>query len=89
MPKAHWKIQNQRTKVLNLARDLARSGQHQTHHSILAELEIVEGFADAYGRLTDQVISSQLDRLCAMAQAPARASKLAAFLAKARQAARH
>jgi hypothetical protein len=32
MPKAHWKIQNQRTKVLNLARDLARSGQHQTHH---------------------------------------------------------
>ena len=53
MPKAHWKIQNQRTKVLNLARDLARSGQHQTHHSILAELEIVEGFADAY-RLSDR-----------------------------------
>ena len=89
MPKAHWKIQNQRTKVLNLARDLARSGQHETHRSILAELEIVEGFADAYGRLTDQVISSQLDRLCAMAQAPARASKLAAFLAKTRQAACH
>ena len=89
MPKAHWKIQNQRTKVLSLVRVLARSGQHQTHRSILAELEIVEGFADAYGRLTDQVISSQLDRLCAMAQAPARASKLAAFLAKTRQAARH
>jgi hypothetical protein len=75
--------------VLNLARVLARSGQHQTHRSILAELEIVEGFAEAYGRLTDQVISSQLDRLCAMAQAPARGSKVAAFLAKTRQAARH
>ncbi|MCD6052417.1 MAG: hypothetical protein K0Q55_3835 [Verrucomicrobia bacterium] len=71
MPKAHWKIQNQRTKVLNLARVLARSGQHQTHHSILAELEIVEGFADAYRSLTDRAISSQLDRLCAMAQVPA------------------
>jgi hypothetical protein len=89
VPKAHWKIQNQRTKVLNLARALARSGQHETHHSILAELEIVEGFVEAYGRLTDQVISSQLDRLCAMAQAPARGSKVAAFLAKTRQAARH
>jgi hypothetical protein len=88
MPKAHWKIQNQRTKVLNLARDLARSGQHQTHHSILAELEIVEGFVDAYRSLTDRAISSQLDRLCAMAQAPAR-SKLATFLAKTRQAAGH
>jgi hypothetical protein len=89
VPKAHWKIQNQRTKVLNLARVLARSGQHQTHRSILAELEIVEGFADAYRSLTDRAISSQLDRLCAMAQVPPRASELAAFLEKTRQAARH
>ena len=89
MPKAHWKIQNQRTKVLKLARDLARSGQHETHHSIVAKLEIVEGFADAYRSLTDRAISAQLDRLCAMAQVPARASELAAFLAKTRQAARH
>jgi hypothetical protein len=89
MPKAHWKIQNQRTKVLNLARDLTRSGQHETHHSILAELEIVEGFAEPYRHLTDQVISYQLDRLCAMAQAPAGASKSAAFVGKMRQAARH
>ena len=64
MPKAHWKIQNQRTKVLNLARDLARSGQHQTHHSILAELEIVEGFAEAYGRLTESNLIPARQALC-------------------------
>jgi hypothetical protein len=30
-------------------RDLARSGQHETHHSILAELEIVEGLLRLIG----------------------------------------
>jgi hypothetical protein len=76
--------------VLKIARDLARSGQHENHHSIFAELEIVEGFADARRCLTDRVISAQLDRLCAMAQASAQASPsaLAAFLADMREGAR-
>jgi hypothetical protein len=42
------------------SRDLARSGQHEIHHSILAELEIVGGFADASRSLTDRAISEQL-----------------------------
>jgi hypothetical protein len=88
--KGHWKLQGQRTKILKLARCLARSGQHQSHGSIVAEFELLEGFADAHRCLTDRVISAQLDRLCAMAQASAQAGalSLAAFLAETRQAAR-
>ena|SRR5918995_5108219 len=90
MPNAYWNTQLQRTKVLGLARDLARSGQHENHHSILRELELLDGFAAAHRCLTDRVISAQLDRLCAMAQASAQAEtpRLAGFIAKTRQAAR-
>ena len=89
MPTAYWDRQLQRTKVLKLARDLARSGQHENHQSILMELEVVEGFAAAHRCLTDRVISAQLDRLCAMARsAQTEAPDLVAFLAKTRQAAR-
>ena len=90
MPEAFWNTQRQRTKVLGLARDLARSGRHENHHSILPELAAVEGFAAAHRCLTDRAISAQLDRLCAIAQAsaPAAARDLAAFLANTRQAAR-
>ena len=59
-------------------------------HSILPELVAVEGFAAAHRCLTDRAISTQLDRLCTMAQAaaPAGAPDLAEFLANTRQAAR-
>jgi hypothetical protein len=56
----------QRQRVLNRARDLARSGQHPDHKSIIAHLEPMEGFAEAGDRLRD--IRGQLDRLCALAQ---------------------
>ena len=90
MPEPFWNTQRQRTKVLGLARDLARSGQYENHHSILPELVAVEGFAAAHRCLTDRAISAQLDRLCTMAQAsaPAGAPDLAEFLANTRQAAR-
>jgi len=88
--RGHWQLQGQRTKILKLARGLARSGQHKSHCSIVAELELLEGFSDAHRCLTDRVISAQLDRLCAMAQGSAQAGalSLAAFLAETRQAAR-
>ena len=73
MPTEYWERQLQRTKVLKLARDLARSGQHENHQSILMELEVVEGFAEVHRCLTDRVICAQLDRLCAMAHASAQA----------------
>jgi hypothetical protein len=56
-----------RKRVLNAARDLARSGRYSGHASILVELEPMEGFAESQDRL--QVIRSQLDHLCALAQA--------------------
>jgi len=60
------KLSDQRVRVLNRARALARSGQHPDHKSILAELEPMEGFAETLDRL--QLIRSQLDRLCTLAQ---------------------
>ena len=52
--------------MLNRARELARSGRHPDHKSIIAELETVDGLADASARL--QGVRSQLDLLCALAQ---------------------
>jgi hypothetical protein len=76
------KAQAQRGKLLQLARHLARSGQHENHLTIIAELA---ANTDARRYLADRVISAQLDRLCAMAQSSAaNAGSLAAFLADMR-----
>ena len=76
-----WKAYGQRSKVLNLARDLARSGQHADHRSIIAHIELVGDFADVRDRLVDRAIRSQLDRLCLLAQAsPVRKHPRAASL---------
>ncbi len=58
--------QKQRARLLNRARELARTGRHPDHKSILAQLEAVEGFADAAKEIAP--IRLQLDRLCAMKQ---------------------
>jgi hypothetical protein len=47
-----------RKRVLDLARDLAWSGRYPDHKSIFAQLETMDGFADARDRL--QVLHSQL-----------------------------
>lgn len=56
-----------RKRVLDAARDLARSGQHPDHKSIIPQIESMEGFAETRDRLKD--IRLQLDRLCALAKA--------------------
>jgi hypothetical protein len=61
-----WKIRIQSVKLLNRARQLARSGGHADHRTIFAQLEMMDGFADARARLGD--FRSQLDRICALAQ---------------------
>jgi hypothetical protein len=58
----------QRAKLLNQARELARTGAHADHKSILPCLETQEGFAEARSRLEDRTFQAQLDRLCALAQ---------------------
>jgi hypothetical protein len=82
----HSERQVQRAKVLRLARGLARSGLHEDHRTIVTELlHPTGGFSDAYGCLTERVISAQLDKLCAMAQSsPANPRSLAVFLADVR-----
>ena len=88
MAEGPWSLKGQRTKVLRLARDLAPSGQHQSHRSIVEDLKQVEAFAEAHRCLTNRAISAQLDRLCAMASVQAGAASLAAYIAETRQAAR-
>ncbi len=59
--------QRQRARLLNRARELARTGRHPDHRSILAQLETVEGFAEAAKEI--EPIRFQLDRLCAVRRA--------------------
>ncbi len=59
-------IRTRRGKLLNRARDLARSGRYADHRSIFAELETIDDFADAWGRVEE--FRAQLDRICALAQ---------------------
>jgi hypothetical protein len=56
----------QRKRVLDVARDLARSGCHTDHRSIFAQIETMDGFSNARNGL--QVIRSQIDHLCALAK---------------------
>ncbi len=58
--------QRQRARLLNRARELARTGRHQDHKSIVAQLEAVEGFAEATKQI--ELIRFQIDRLCSMAR---------------------
>ena len=84
----HHEIYAQRAKLLKRARDLARSGQHDSHITIAMQLHGEIDFPDAHRCLTDRTISSQLDRLCAMAQSTAQTSPrpLVAVLADIRAA---
>ena len=59
-------IRARRGKLLNCARDLARSGRYADHRSIFAELETINDFASAWGGV--EAFRSQLDRVCALAQ---------------------
>jgi hypothetical protein len=53
---------------MNHARDLARSGAHPDHKSILPHLEAMEGFSHVRSHFEDRTLRTQLDRLCALAQ---------------------
>lgn len=58
-----------RKKVLDVARELARSGQYEDHKSIISHLETLENFEHVRDRLEDSAFRVQLDKLCAMARA--------------------
>ena len=59
-------VAQQRRKLLDHARELARSGRHADHRSIVAEIEQMEGFALAQARFQEYAFLAQLDRMCRM-----------------------
>src|SRR5215213_8875674 len=86
----YTQVQAQRTKLLQKARKLARSGEHENHLAIVSELEESGEFFEVHRCLTNQIIGGQLDKLCAMAQASAVSSlrPLSIVLAEMRAAPR-
>src|SRR4051812_45307954 len=57
-----------RAKVLNHARDLARSGEHADHQTIIPHVAALEGFEAVRSVFEDRAICVQLDLLCATAR---------------------
>jgi hypothetical protein len=60
-----WKTYNERHKVMKLAQQLARSGQHVDHTTIIPLLRSMEGFEAAAVWFEAPAMRLQLDRLCA------------------------
>ena len=61
-------VYNQRRKVLNHARDLARSGEHADHQTIIPQLVVLVDFEAVRSVFEDRVLCAQLDLLCARAR---------------------
>src|SRR3954469_7379502 len=61
-------LYGQRRKVLNHARDLARSGEHADHQTILPQLAALEDFQAVRSVFEDRAICAQLDLLCVRAR---------------------
>ncbi len=57
-----------RRKLLDHAREMARSGQHADHKSIIAVIEQMDGFALARTRFQEYAFLAQLDRMCRIAR---------------------
>ncbi len=70
-----WRTYSERHKVMARAQELARSGQHADHTTIIPALVHMAGFEAARVRLEEKAIRFQLDRLCAMARAVDRTSR--------------
>lgn len=53
-----------RWRLMNQGRDLARSSEHEDHHTILALLQADPEFASVRRWIEDRSFLAQLDRLC-------------------------
>ncbi len=62
---SNWRTYNERHKVTKLAQQLARSGQHADHTTIIPLLRDMEGFEAARIWFEAPAMRLQLDRLCA------------------------
>ena len=57
-----------RRRAMDRARDLARSGEHADHHSIISHLAGREDSAVVQEWLEDRAFHAQLDKLCTLAR---------------------
>jgi hypothetical protein len=71
MPGSAWKNYTPRRRLMEHARDLARSGEHADHRSIIAHMQTLDGFAAVRAQLEDRAIRFQLDSLCAVSRGSA------------------
>ena len=60
----------QRARVIERARDLARTGRYEDHTGIISALVGVDGYEEVRNKIEGQAIRAQLDRLCTMARNP-------------------
>ena len=63
-----YDVSKVRWKMMNQARQLARSGQYADHAPILAQIETEPGFEKVLRWLDERAFRTQLDRLCHLAQ---------------------
>ena len=55
-------VYSQRRKVLNHARELARSGEHADHQTIIPHVAALDGFEAVRWVFEDRAICAQLDK---------------------------
>ena len=60
-----------RWKMMNQARQLARSGEYSDHVPILAQIEVEVGFEKVRRWIDERAFRAQLNRLCEIAQSKA------------------
>jgi hypothetical protein len=63
-----YDVSKVRWKMMNQARQLARSGQYADHAPILAQIETEAGFEKVRRWIDERAFRAQLNRLCEMAQ---------------------
>ncbi len=63
-----YDIGRMRWKMMNQARELARSGQYTDHEPILAQSEAEAGFDKVRRWMDERAFRAQLNRLCEIAQ---------------------
>jgi hypothetical protein len=66
-----YDVSKVRWKMMNQARQLARSGQYADHAPILAQIEAEPGFEKVLRWIDERAFRAQVNRLCEIAQSKA------------------
>ena len=66
-----YDVSKVRWKMMNQARQLARSGQYADHAPILTQIEAEPGFEKVRRWIDERAFRAQVNRLCEIAQSKA------------------